>query len=149
MCISDRLYYVRVGLDGRNGIYALELAGGAPEPLIEGEFGGLQLSNGRLYYLNAEHKLYSCALDGSDAREVMGFDAYYAYMLDDDWLLYQSDEDEETLHAYRLSDGLSLIHICLGRAAWAAHAWRDENRRHGIWARNLNKCCLLYTSRCV
>ena len=95
---GSKLYYVRVGLDGRNGIYALELDGGEPEQLIEGEFGGLQLSNGRLYYLDAEHKLYSCALDGSDAREVMGFDAYYAYMLDDDWLLYQSDEDEETLH---------------------------------------------------
>ncbi len=105
---GGKLYYVRVGLDGRNGIYALELDGGEPEQLIEGEFGGLQLSNGRLYYLNAEHKLYSCALDGSDSREVMGFDAYYAYMLDDDWLLYQSDEDEETLHAYRLSDGYDL-----------------------------------------
>lgn len=102
---DDTLYYVRVGLDGASGIYSLKLDGGEPVQLLEGEFSGLQLSGDRLYYLDAAQKLYSCALDGSNAQEEMGFRAYYAYMLTDDWLLYQSDEDEETLHAHRLSDG--------------------------------------------
>lgn len=102
---GDMLYYVRAGLDGKSGLYALELNGGAPTQLLEGEFGGLQLYGDRLYYLDAADELYSCALDGSDSRQLMGFAAHYAYLLDGDWLLYQSDEDDETLHAHRLSDG--------------------------------------------
>lgn len=105
---GDMLYYVRDGLDGQSGVCALELDGGEPELLLEGKFNGLQLSGGRLYCLNAQGQLLSCDLSGGDARAEMDYEASFAYLLDGDWLLYQSASDLETLHACRLSDGYDL-----------------------------------------
>lgn len=104
--LSDGMaYYVRTGLDGENsGIYAVDVAGGDTRLILAGNFESLQLYKGKLYYTGAEHKLFSCGIDGSAAEQIGDITACYPYMLSDEWLLYQDAADGETLKAYNLTD---------------------------------------------
>ena len=100
------VYYVRSGLDGENsGIYAVDIAGGDAREILAGDFGSLQLYNGKLYYTDTDNKLFMCGTDGSNFEQIGNLSACYPYVLNDEWLLYQDAAGGETLNVYNMTDG--------------------------------------------
>ena len=100
------VYYVRSGLDGENsGIYAVDIAGGDAREILAGDFGSLQLYNGKLYYTDADNKLFMCGTDDSNFEQIGDLSACYPYVLNDEWLLYQDAAGGETLNTYNMTDG--------------------------------------------
>ena len=100
---GDRLYYIREGVAGESGIFAVSRDGSKREMLLEGEFRAMQLYGGRLYCCDSAGKLSSMALDGSDAQTVLEGAAQF-YMLNDEWLVY-TDDEQGMLRAHSAADG--------------------------------------------
>lgn len=101
---GDTIYYVRDGADGGDGIYALSLATGDKQCLVNGAISSLQFCPTGLMYTDGAHELYMCAIDGSGARRLIAGRVFFPYMIDDKWIIYQDDMDGETLHVRRYDD---------------------------------------------
>ena len=101
---GDAIYYLRAGLEGDSGIYALDADGTDRRLLREGAYGSLQLCDGRLYYTDADNALFSCAPDGDDERRETQRAVRSPYLLSREWLLY-ADAADGALHVLRLTDG--------------------------------------------
>lgn len=100
---GDRLYYIREGVSGESGIFAVNMDGSKREMLLEGEFRAMQLYGGRLYCCDSAGKLSSMALDGSDAQAILDGVAQF-YMLNDEWLVY-TDAEQGLLRMHGIADG--------------------------------------------
>ena len=107
---DGRLYYARYDRDAEEdlSIESIRLDGSDRRRLYDGPCCYLSLRGDRLYFTDAGYRLLSTDLDGGDLQTVLDKEVYYPYMLDEDWLLYQDDADNESLHLYHLPDRIDL-----------------------------------------
>lgn len=101
---GEYLYYL---LDCKE-VCRVKTDGSARETLYSGECDYLQLYDGRLYFTNDTYYFVSMALDGSDLRTEIEKEIYYPYFICEDWLVFQDDADEESLHLYNIKVGEEL-----------------------------------------
>ena len=105
--LDGMLYYVRI--DRESGLCCLARIGkdgsGFEKLTEETEaMDWLLWHKDRFYFTDEEHFLVSVDPNGGSRETVLEKRVYYPYFLTDDLLLYQDDEDGETLHLYSLSD---------------------------------------------
>ena len=108
---EDNLYYIRVDRDsGLSSLARLDLKTEHITRFGEEmhEMAYLQIFGGRLWYTGDGHRLYSCLLNGNDNRIELDKTVYEPYFIAEDWLIYQDDEDGETLHIRCIKDGTDL-----------------------------------------
>lgn len=80
--------------------------GSARETLVEGPCTSLQIADGRLYYLDDRGRFWQAGLDGGQASILLEGPCAYPYMLGD-ILLYQKENEGESLYLYDPTDGRS------------------------------------------
>ena len=108
---DNQLYYIRVDRDsGMSSIARLNLKAEEIKQIGSEmhEMAYLQIHDGRLWYTGDGHRLYSCLLNGKDNRIELDKTVYEPYFIAEDWLIYQDDEDGETLHIRCIKDGTDL-----------------------------------------
>ena len=105
ICSSvDTLYYVRKSnTNGALSIAGVNKNGGNPEILFEGNCNYLQIRDGRLYFTNEDNYFVSTDLNGADMQVILSKEVFFPYFIDDDWILYQDDADNESLHLFSVS----------------------------------------------
>ena len=109
--VGEKLYYIRI--DRETGMSSLAYINLKTEKVIElgsemHEMAYLQIRDGRIWYTGEEHRLYSCKMNGSDNKLELDKIVYDPYFLTDDWLIYQDEEDGETLHLRCIGDGTDI-----------------------------------------
>lgn len=108
---GSTLFYVKnhgSSVQGTEGLVRVNADGSDYRILWEGECDCLCLRGGRLFFTDAEHQLVSTDTDGGDLRILVEREVYYAYPLDADWLLFQDDADNESLHLLHFPSGVEL-----------------------------------------
>lgn len=98
---GDDVYYIR---DGK-GVYKVSRDGGTPECVVPDAADYLQIRGDKLYYCNSAYTFCQAKLDGSDAAPVLEKEIYYPYLVNDNWLIYQDDADDESLHLRHVRSG--------------------------------------------
>ncbi len=117
---GDYVFYIRAG----KGIWCARRDGSSPKLVIEDAAEYLQIRGDRMYWCDAAYKLNSIdmtilvsIIEGKKNMEgeaislkdniacVFDREIYYAFMLDDAWLIYQDDADHESLHLRHLPTG--------------------------------------------
>ena len=101
---GDYLYYVMEFQE----ICRIKTDGSELETLYEGACDYLQIYNGRLYFTDADSYFVSTDMDGNDLQTVVDKEIYYPYFICEDWLLFQDDADEESIHIYNTKVGEEL-----------------------------------------
>lgn len=103
---EDGYLYFSMNVDRTDGhqvgIARVPVGGTEVEVLYEYVAPYLIVRNGKLYYTDDMSYLRSMNVDGTGDEPVLGKPVYYPYLLDDTWLVYQDDQDGETLHLYGL-----------------------------------------------
>lgn len=106
---NGKAYYVRTDNSGdESGIYVVDISGGEPKQVLNGEYGSLQLYGGSMYYTDADKKLFACDMDGGNPKQVGDISVCFPYVVNDEWLIYQDVLNDEKLCAYRFTDGYIL-----------------------------------------
>lgn len=103
LCGED-VYYIR----GGEGIYKVSKNGGTPELIVADAVEYLQIWGETMYYSDASYTFYSANLDGSNARPVLDKEIYYPYLINDSWMIYQDDADDESLHLRHMTEGTDI-----------------------------------------
>ncbi|MBQ2925319.1 MAG: DUF5050 domain-containing protein [Ruminiclostridium sp.] len=99
--IGDHLYYTLNG----NAICRMMLDGSGKETLYQGACDYLFTHQDRLYFTDEDYCLVSTDLDGKDMQTVVNKEIYYPYFISSDWLIFQDDADNESLHLYNTTYG--------------------------------------------
>jgi len=101
---GDTLYYTldyekicRINTDGSNA-----------EVLYEGACDYLQIHDGRLYFTDENYCFVSTDMDGGDLQTVVDKEIYYPYFICSDWMVFQDDADDQSLHFYNTTHGTEL-----------------------------------------
>ena len=94
------LFYIRCERGtGRNiGVGRVNVDGSDRRVLYDGDCGYLNLLGDRLYFTNGDGRFVSTDLNGGDLRIELDREVYYSDLLDENWLLFQDDADNESLH---------------------------------------------------
>lgn len=100
---GDDVYYIHSGDDC--GLYKVPKDGGTPQLLIGDAAAYLQIRGDKLYYCDTNYTFMQAELDGSNASPVMDKEVYYPYFVNDQWLIYQDDADDESLHLRHARSG--------------------------------------------
>lgn len=105
--VGNELYYLRGDLtSGKYNVARISRSGGQPELLTEDGADYLQLSGGRIWYCEGDwYTLWSMDMDGGDARLELDRSVYFPYVIRGEWLLFQDDADNESLHLLYLPTG--------------------------------------------
>lgn len=93
---EDYLYYIM----GYNEICRVHTDGSGFEVLYEGTCDYLQIHEGRLYFADENYHVVSTDLDGKDLQKVVEKEVYYPYFIGSDWMVFQDDADDESMHLY-------------------------------------------------
>lgn len=93
---EDDVYYIHSGND--SGLYKVSKNGGTPQLIIADAAAYLQIRGDKLYYCDSSYTFRQAELDGSNSVPVMDKEVYYPYFVNDQWLIYQDDADDESLH---------------------------------------------------
>ena len=124
---GDYVYYIRMDRDSEEKtLCRVKKDGGDPETLVEETCDYAQVVGDKLSYTDKDGKVVLADLDGKNGKVVVDKECYYVYWLDKDFLLYQDDADDETLHVYyapagtdgRLTDTRSLCPVISGKTLW-------------------------------
>ena len=102
--IGDYLYYTLNG----NAICRMMLDGSGQETLYQGACDYLFTHQDRLYFTDEDYRLVSTDPDGKDLQTVVNKEIYYPYFISSDWLIFQDDADNESLHLYNTTYGIEL-----------------------------------------
>jgi len=108
---GDTLFYVKdYGSEsrGEGGLVRVNTDGSGYRLLYEGSCGCLNLRGDRLFFTDGENRLISTDLDGGDRQVILDKAVFYAYFLSQDWLLFQDDADNESLHLLHFPSGAEL-----------------------------------------
>ena len=104
---DDEIYFIDISQDGVSGnISKINTDGSEWDSILDANAFTLQLFNDKFYFTEIEsgvYNFYSCNLDGSDKDPILQGNVFYPYVIDDR-IIYQNDNDNETLHIYKLSD---------------------------------------------
>lgn len=103
---KEILYYVREhNSTGEISIARVNKDGGDAEILYEGEdCNYLQFHSGRLYFTNEDHNFVSTDVNGAGMQIIIEKEVYFPYFIDDEWVLYQDDADNESLHLFNIAN---------------------------------------------
>jgi len=101
---GDTLYYI---LDYEK-ICRVNTDGSGAEVLYEGACDYLQIHEGRLYFADENYHFVSTDMNGGDLQTVVDKEIYYPYFICTDWMIFQDDADDESLHLYNTTHGTEL-----------------------------------------
>ena len=102
---GDLLYFVEQGPDDdqdSSDIVCVGTDGSGRKVLVEGPCYYLRLVGDRMFFTDEANRLCSADLNGNDRQLLLDKEVYYAYPLSEDWVIYQDDADNESLHLYYL-----------------------------------------------
>lgn len=98
---GDYLYYTMNG----EAICRVKLDGSGQETLYQGVCDYLQIHGDRLYFTDEDFCLVSTDLEGKDLKTEIAKEIYYPYFICSDWMVFQDDADDESLHLYNITYG--------------------------------------------
>jgi len=98
---GDYLYYLR----NYAAVCRVKTDGSEAEVLYDGMCDYLQIHDGRLYFTDADYHFVSTDMDGGDLVTVVDKEIYYPYFISSDWIIFQDDADDESLHLYNTTHG--------------------------------------------
>ena len=101
---GDALYYIR----DFEKICRVNTDGSGLEVLYEGACDYLQIHEGRLYFADENYNFVSTDMNGEDFTTVVDKEIYYPYFIGSDWMIFQDDADDESLHLYNTTHGTEL-----------------------------------------
>lgn len=101
---GDTLYYIR----NFEQICRIKTDGSGAEVLYEGPCDYLQIHEGRLYFTDENYCFVSTDMNGGDLQTVVKKEIYYPYFICSDWMIFQDDADDESLHLYNTNHGTEL-----------------------------------------
>lgn len=101
---GDYIYYLR----DLEAICRVKTDGSDLEVLYEGACDYFQIHNGRLYFTDADYHFVSTDMDGKDLQTVVDKEIYYPYFICEDWMVFQDDADDESIHLYNTTHGEEL-----------------------------------------
>jgi len=101
---GDTLYYIR----DYAAVCRVNTDGSGAEVLYEGACDYLQIHGGRLYFTDENYHFVSTDMNGSDLQTVVDKEIYYPYFICQDWMIFQDDADDESLHLYNTTHGTEL-----------------------------------------
>ena len=117
--LGGQLYYI----NGQNGgvLESVDLSSGERRYLRAGPCSWLSARDGRLYYCREDGRF--CSMVPGEAVESVLVDTrcFYAWLTDEDTLLYQDGDDGEQLHLRTLSTGED--RVITDEAAYAPLVW--------------------------
>ena len=107
---GNTLFYLKCETGGNNclSVARVNTDGSDLRVLYEGECFYLSLAGDRLYFTDADYRLLSIDLEGGDLQTVLSKEVYYPYLLNEDWVLYQDDADNESLHLYNIPGAVDI-----------------------------------------
>ncbi|MBR0353139.1 MAG: DUF5050 domain-containing protein [Oscillospiraceae bacterium] len=107
---GDMLYYIMLDRDtGKScGIAKVCTDGSGKKVLYEGVCDYLSAAGGRLFFTDGDRHPASIDQNGRDLRILSDRETFYLFALDEDWLIYQDDGDNESLHLLRISDNIDI-----------------------------------------
>ena len=100
---NDEVYYI----DNYERINKINV-GGEISTVVEGASEYLQIRNDKMYYCDPNYHFVRSDMDGSNPVTILDKEVYYAYLLNDEWMIYQDDADNERLHLYNITHGLDV-----------------------------------------
>ena len=101
---GDTLYYIR----DFEAVCRINTDGTGAKVLYEGACDYLQVHEGRLYFADENYHFVSMNMDGGDFTTVVDKEIYYPYLICSDWMIFQDDADDESLHLYNITHGTEL-----------------------------------------
>lgn len=103
--LGDKLYFLSTAKPSEeNEIVRMNTDGSGREVLYPGKCSYFQTDGERLYFTDSEHRFVSTDLNGGDLRVIIDKATYYTYLLND-WVIYQDDGDNESLHLWYMPTG--------------------------------------------
>lgn len=85
------------------GIVKMKIGSDTIETVYDKSSDYLQVLNGKLYFTDENCRFCSMNSSGSEKTVIYDKEVYYAYLLDEEWLVYQDDADGESIHIYNLN----------------------------------------------
>lgn len=105
LCMDgDYLYYLR----DWEAVCRVKTDGSDAKVLYEGMCDYLQIHDGRLYFTDEDYHFVSTDMDGKDLKTVVDKEIYYPYFICADWMVFQDNDDDESLHLYHATSGEEL-----------------------------------------
>ena len=101
---GDTLYYIL----NYEKVCRVNTDGSGAEVLYEGACDYLQIHEGRLYFTDENYHFVSTDMNGGDLKTVVDKEIYYPYFICADWMIFQDDADDESLHLYNTTHGTEL-----------------------------------------
>ena len=101
---GDTLYYILNG----NQICSIGIDGSNRTVLYEGACDYMQIHEGKLYFADENYHFVSMDMDGENLTTVVDKEIYYPYFIEKDWMVFQDDADDESLHLYNTNYGTEL-----------------------------------------
>ncbi|MBQ9988796.1 MAG: DUF5050 domain-containing protein [Clostridia bacterium] len=98
---GDYLYYLR----DYEAVCRVNKNGGDVKTLYKGNCDYLLIHEGRLYFTDEDYHLVSTDMDGKDLKTVVDKEIYYPYFICTNWMVFQDDADNESLHLYNITMG--------------------------------------------
>ena len=98
---GDTLYYIL----NYEKICRINTDGSGAEVLYEGACDYLQIHEGRLYFADENYHFVSTDMNGGNLQTVVDKEIYYPYFICEDWMVFQDDADDESLHLYNTTHG--------------------------------------------
>lgn len=98
---GDYLYYTM----NYESICRIKLDGSDQKTLYKGACDYLQIHDGRLYFADESYNFVSTDMEGKDLKTVVDKEIYYPYFICADWMIFQDDADDESLHLFNIADG--------------------------------------------
>ena len=96
---EDYFYYLRDWAQ----VCRVHMDGSGLEVLFDGSCDYLQIHDGKLYFTNEDYHFVSMELDGSNMKTIIDKEVYYPYFICSDWMVFQDDADDESLHLYNIT----------------------------------------------
>ena len=96
---GDTLYYIR----DFEAVCCINTDGSGAKVLYEGACDYLQIHEGRLYFADENYNFVSTDMNGGDFITVVDKEIYYPYFICSDWMIFQDDADDESLHLYNIT----------------------------------------------
>ncbi len=102
--IGNTLYYII----GDEKICRVNTDGSDAQVLYEGACDYLRIHEGRMYFTDENGRFVSMDMNGGDLQMVVDKEIYYPYFISSDWVVFQDDADNESLHLYNTTYGTDL-----------------------------------------
>ena len=119
-CVAAKdgyLYYLQTA-DENYDLIKVRSSGEDPRTIIMDCFSSVQIVGDDIYYTTAQHMmsdnsgvtmdscyLYRCDLNGENEEAILEKPVYYFTVFNDNYILYQDDKDDVTLHIYDMKTG--------------------------------------------